>query len=394
MKKSNLFHLIMGILLGGVIFGGAAAYAAGILAQPKTAAIIIDGQTVDLKGYIIEDAHYFQLRDLSEKLKAGGKDFSAVWDGQNNRVLIDTSRGYDPNEQYIPPDGANPNPDGDSTGADGSGRISDVKLTEKTIDGRELSREDFSQQANQSIFTGIYTRGVYNAIRQSIVDRDKILPGNDSEGFNPYYSYANFVDKDFIPGENEIGTAMALVKFTLWGRMSSYYTYTFGVEPYIKGYYNYPGYGIVKAYKNTFLEPANAATDSLIQEVSALSDREKIVKFANVICDRMTYGTSMNGNGLNELFTSSTKQQGICSTFTGAFLYLCQRANIPCITVSDYDHAWSSVYVDGNWLVADVTNYSTSRDMKWLMTETYSKQDRNPSETRFLQEILIPNSTN
>jgi uncharacterized protein YkwD len=59
---------------------------------------VVDGQTVDLKGYIIEGNHYFQLRDLDEKLKPSGKDFSVVWDGVNNRVLIDTSRGYDPNE--------------------------------------------------------------------------------------------------------------------------------------------------------------------------------------------------------------------------------------------------------------------------------------------------------
>ena len=391
MKKSNLFYLITGILIGTVIAGGSVAYAAGILAQPKTAAIVINGQTVDLKGYIIEGAHYFQLRDLSEKLKPGGKDFSVVWDGQNNRVLIDTSRGYDPNEQYTPPVSANP--DGNFTVADGSGRISGVKLTEKTIDGKELSREDFSQKANQSIFTGIYTRGLYNAIRQSIVDRDKILPGNDSEGFNTYYAYANFIDKDFIPGEKEIGTAMALAKFTLWGHMSGYYNYTMGVEPYVKGYYNYYGYGIIKAYVNDFLAPANAATDSLIQEVSALSDREKVIKLADAICDRMTYGNTTNSSGPNEIFTSATPTMGICSDYSNAFIYLCQRANIPCVVVGGDDHAWSSVYVDGKWLIADVTNYSTARSMKWLMTETYSKQDRNPSETRFLQEVQVPNST-
>lgn len=387
MKKTGGFQFVLGFMLGALIFGGSVAFAASIIAQPKTAEVIINGTTVDLCGYIIEGTHYFQLRDLSEKLKPGGKDFSIAWDGQNNRVLIDTSSGYDPNKQYISVVTDN------FTVADGSGRISGVKLTEKTIDGRELSREDFSQQANQSIFTGIYTRGAYNAIRQSIVDRDKILPGNDGEGFNPYYAYANFIDKDYIPGENELGTTMALVSFTLWGRISSYYSYTFGVEPYVKGYYNYYGYGIVKAYKNSFLETANAATDSLINEISSLSDREKVIKLADVICDRLTYGESISGNSLYEIFTSETPLKGICSTFSGVFLYLCQRANIPCITVSDYNHAWSIVYVDNEWLVVDVTNYSTARSMKWMLTKTYINQDDSPNETKFLQEVLVPNST-
>lgn len=387
MKKTGGFQFIIGFLLGAVIFGGSVAFAASIIAQPKTAAVIINGTEVDLQGYIIEGAHYFQLRDLSDKLKPGGKDFSIVWDGQNNRVLIDTTRNYNPNEQYAPVVTDN------FTVADGSGRISGVKLTEKTIDGRELSREDFSQQANQSIFTGIYTRGAYNAIRQSIVDRDKILPGNDSEGFNPYYAYANFVDKDYKPGENESGTTMALVNSTLQGRISSYYFYNYGLEPYVKGYSNYYGYGIVKAYKNSYLAPANAATDNLIQEISTLTDREKIIKLANVICDKLSYGTTTSGSGLNDLFTSDTPQKGICSTFSGTFLYLCQRADIPCITVSDADHAWNVVYVDGEWFIVDVTNYSTARSARWLLTKDIPDQDTKPSETKFLQEILVPNST-
>jgi uncharacterized protein YkwD len=101
MKKSNIFCLTLGIVIGGVIFGGTIAYAAGIMAQPKTAAVVIDGQTVDLKGYVIEGNHYFQLRDLNEKLIPGGRDFSVVWDGSGNRVIIDTARGYDPDELYV-----------------------------------------------------------------------------------------------------------------------------------------------------------------------------------------------------------------------------------------------------------------------------------------------------
>ena len=94
-------EFILGVLVGAVMFGGTVAAAAtGIIAQPKTAAVIIDGQTVDLKGYLIEGAHYFQLRDLDEKLIPSGKDFSIVWDGAGNRVIIDTSKGYDPNEQF------------------------------------------------------------------------------------------------------------------------------------------------------------------------------------------------------------------------------------------------------------------------------------------------------
>jgi len=97
MRKTGKFQFLLGLIIGAVIFGGATAYAAGIIALPKTAAVVIDGIEVDLKGYVIDGAHYFQLRDLSLALEPGGKDFSVTWDGQGNRVIIDTRQGYDQN---------------------------------------------------------------------------------------------------------------------------------------------------------------------------------------------------------------------------------------------------------------------------------------------------------
>ena len=95
---SRRVNFAAGLILGVVLSGATAAYAAGIIAQPMTAGVYIDGQAVEMKGYLIKDAHYFQLRDLDEKLVPGGKDFSVVWDGENNRIIIDTSKGYDPDE--------------------------------------------------------------------------------------------------------------------------------------------------------------------------------------------------------------------------------------------------------------------------------------------------------
>jgi hypothetical protein len=108
MKTVNGFQFVLGVIVGAVIFGGSVAYAAGVVAQPKTADVVIDGIAVELRGYIIEGSHYFQLRDLDEKLVPGGKDFSIVWDGQNNRIFIDTSRGYDPDEKLPAPNTAAP----------------------------------------------------------------------------------------------------------------------------------------------------------------------------------------------------------------------------------------------------------------------------------------------
>ena len=39
-----------------------------------------------------------------------------------------------------------------------------------TISADHWSREDFSQEANPSVFTGVYSRELYNTIRQTMVD--------------------------------------------------------------------------------------------------------------------------------------------------------------------------------------------------------------------------------
>ena len=94
MKKLSRFNFILGFILGAVIFGGSAALATAISATPSTHRVIVNGSEVHVEAYLINGRNYFQLRDMAAAI-----DFSVVWDGENDRVLIDTSRGYDPNEE-------------------------------------------------------------------------------------------------------------------------------------------------------------------------------------------------------------------------------------------------------------------------------------------------------
>ena len=103
-RISGAVKFVAGFILGALVFGGAAAVAAGLTATPKTAEVIIDGKIVDLEGYVIESSHYFKLRDLSSALAPSGKDFSIAWDGRGNRIIIDTNRGYGMSETLGEPE--------------------------------------------------------------------------------------------------------------------------------------------------------------------------------------------------------------------------------------------------------------------------------------------------
>lgn len=54
-----------------------------------TSDIAKDGEYVTLKAYMINNNNYFKLRDLGEAF-----DFDVSWDGENNCIIIDTSKGY------------------------------------------------------------------------------------------------------------------------------------------------------------------------------------------------------------------------------------------------------------------------------------------------------------
>ena len=88
MMKKNIPMFLAGLFCGAALFGGSVAYAAGILATPTTdldQRITLDGQEIELIGYVINGNNYFQLRDLGDKL-----GFGVSWDNDTRTVVITT----------------------------------------------------------------------------------------------------------------------------------------------------------------------------------------------------------------------------------------------------------------------------------------------------------------
>jgi len=82
-------NFVLGFVLGAVIFGGATAFAAGIIANPTTSKVLVNGEEIKVEAYNIHDNNFFMLRDI-----AAAVNFAVTWDGANNRVLIDTRLPY------------------------------------------------------------------------------------------------------------------------------------------------------------------------------------------------------------------------------------------------------------------------------------------------------------
>ncbi len=72
-----------GIIVGGVLFSGGTALAAGLMAEPSSQTFYVDGSKVQLEAYAINGNNYVKLRDIGEAV-----GFHVSYDGSTNSVYI------------------------------------------------------------------------------------------------------------------------------------------------------------------------------------------------------------------------------------------------------------------------------------------------------------------
>lgn len=343
MRKHSFFT---GFLLGALMFGGIGAAATGITAILSNHEFYFNGVKTDVEAYIINGNNYLKLRDVAEVL-----DISI--DFNNGIVTV------------------------------GENKQNDI------IDGKAHFKENYSLKANPDIFDEVYTRESYNAIRQSIVDIKEITSNTNENKYNSSYSYAHYIGTNATMTDiGKTNTAMNSVGAAL----SGYYNFKLGFEPGKKNYYEYPGYRICMPYVNDHLDPAIKATDRFIAGISSLSDRQKVKRIADFICDRVAYKDD-NAAGINRVFTETPPVNAICATYSNAFIFLCQRAEIPCISIVDDIHAWNEVYVDSRWYIADISYYDVARTDNMLLQTSYPRTDIHLAKINFAKELLVPGST-
>ncbi len=352
----NIKSFIIGLLCGSLIFGGTAVLAnSDVLAKITSQIFFWNNEAIEFEAYNINGYNYVRLRDVAKIF------------GVNVEYYEDTNSVYlgeDKKEESKEPE-------------------------KKVIDGTAYAKEDYSANANQAIFNEVYTKDAYNAIRQSIVDINEITKNTDENGYNADYMYAHYIDKDFTfssPGKTDEAMKSAVSAF------SGYYSFSFGYEPTVTNLYEYPGYRICKVQVHKHFEPANKATDNFIAEISELSEKEKVKRIADYICDRVAYKNE-NAAGINRVFTETPPVNAICGTYADAFVYLCQRAYVPCVSIVDDIHAWNEVYVDGKWYTTDISYYDVARTDAMLFPANYPRTDPNTAKTKFAKELLVPMST-
>lgn len=356
--RKGYFQFAAGIIIGAALFGGGTAYAAGLTAEPSSQTFYVDGVQVQLQAYAIGGSNYVKLRDVGQAV-----NFNVTYDAATNSVQIATGEPYSEDAPAVTP-APQPTPAPAQSGY--------------TISTSHWSREDFSQQANPDVFTGVYDRDLYNAIRQTLAD----MGTENSAGDRCAYTMVSKGDYSAVK--------------RMLGRLNGLYQYEHYVPKNLTNYYEYLDYFAVSAempedYQAAydFIQPVIAAVDRLG------TDREKVEYLNDYLCGLLAYNKKATA-GIERTFSQhSAELEAACGSYAHNFKFLCAAANIPCFTISTSNHSWNMVYADGQWLHVDVAANDLYRQDYILLAKTVSdRTDQAPDATAFLKELLVPGSTN
>ena len=352
------FQFLTGFLCGALLFAGLtsmASAAASLTAIPSRQTFYVNGQKVEFEAYSIHGNNFVKVRDIGKAV-----DFGVTYDGATNSVHIDPNAHYqEETPQPTPPPTPTPTP---------------APSGKYTINVDHWSREDFSQQANPAVFTGVYDRNLYNTIRQTLVDGDAIDP--------PAYT---MVAK---------GADYSAVKNVI-GRLDNVKWFEHYVPANFTNYWQYLDYFAVSSKIPPQFEAPLAFIQPVIAEVNKLgSDREKVTYLNDYLCSLLTYHEDEYA-GVTQTFTPhSNELQANCGAYAVTFKFLCGAAEIPCFTISTRTHGWNMVYADGQWLHVDVSANDLTNSHTMLLRETYPNHpDQAPAATAFIKELLVPGST-
>ena len=242
-----------------------------------------------------------------------------------------------------------------------------------TIQATHWSREDFSQEASPEVFTGVYSRELYNAIRQTMVD--------GTSDTAPAYT---------MVGKEDYSAVKKLV-----GRMEGVLRYEHHVPQNFTDYWRYLDYFAVSAeMPENYQAPLDFIQSALDHAGTLATDRERVEAFNDYIRTLLAYQKGKTAGVTQTFAPHAGELKAACGSYARALKFLCGAADIPCFTVSSKTHTWNLVYVDGQWLHVDVSANDLSGRNGILLTESYQTgKDQAPEATAFLKELFVPGST-
>ena len=91
-----------------------------------------------------------------------------------------------------------------------------------------------------------------------------------------------------------------------------------------------------------------------------MTQEQKVKAIHDFVVKHITYDSKLQDEQtIESVIETIDKGRGVCGDYSLLFMHLCRRASIPCtFEVGDpftLNHAWNSVFVNGQWLFVDTT---------------------------------------
>ena len=135
------------------------------------------------------------------------------------------------------------------------------------ISADHWSREDFSQEANPEVFTGVYSRELYNTIRQTMLDGTS----------------------DTAPAYTQVSKEDYSVVKKLIGRMEGVLRYEHHVPQNFTDYWRYLDYFAVSAEMPENYQAPLDFVQPVIEATAEIGDRERVEAFNDYIRTLLAY---------------------------------------------------------------------------------------------------------
>ena len=144
------------------------------------------------------------------------------------------------------------------------------------------------------------------------------------------------------------------------------------------------GITIKKAYTDEEIEDINKVVDKVIREKTnnSMPIREKIKIIHDYIIDNTEYDKLKNDNINDNTYRSQTAYGALvegyatCNGYSDAMAIFLNRLNVINYKISNDEHIWNLIYLDGKWYHLDLTwddpisDTNINRDTYFLITTT------------------------
>lgn len=262
-------------------------------------------------------------------------------------------------------------------------------LTQKT---NEYYLEDNFNYVNNYMGIGISNKielinFIYYALNSGISSTERYIDRS-------YSNYQNDIDMLTINnGEGFKETISLLNNFVHPYNSSNNIKLTYGGDYTI-------GISINKAYSNDDIAAINEIVDKVIKEKlnNNMPTREKIKIIHDYIIDNAEYDKLKYENKNDTTYKSNTaygvlvQGYGTCNGYADAMAIFLDKLNIINYKISNSEHIWNLVYLDGKWYHLDLTwddpisDVNINRDTYFLIT-TSELEELNDGTHKFDKSI-------